>query len=92
MQTSLGVARDRLVGVLLGLFVMWVVFDRLWGSSAATAMRSELIATLRLLAQLIREPGAGWRQGSSDVRSDRYNAALHTAEIAAASPNAAATE
>jgi multidrug resistance protein MdtO len=56
MQTSLGVARDRLVGVLLGLFVMWVVFDRLWGSSAAMAMRRELVSTLRLLAQLVREP------------------------------------
>jgi len=56
MQTSLAVARDRLVGVLLGLFMMWVVFDRLWGSSAAMAMRSELISTLRLLAQLVREP------------------------------------
>jgi len=56
MQTSLAVARDRLVGVLLGLLMMWVVFDRLWGSSAAMAMRSELISTLRLLAQLVREP------------------------------------
>jgi multidrug resistance protein MdtO len=56
MQTSLAVARDRVVGVLLGLFVMWIVLDRLWGSSAAMAMRTELIATLRLLAQLVREP------------------------------------
>jgi multidrug resistance protein MdtO len=56
MQTSLAVARDRLVGIALGLFVMWIVFDRLWGSSAAMAMRSELISTLRLLAQLVREP------------------------------------
>jgi len=56
MQTSLAVARDRVVGILLGLFVMWIVFDRLWGSSAAVAMKRELISTLRLLAQLVREP------------------------------------
>ena len=56
MQTSLAVARDRVVGVLLGLFVMWIVFDRLWGSSGAAAMKREFISTLRLLAQLVREP------------------------------------
>ena len=62
MQTSLAVARDRVVGVLLGLFMMWIVFDQLWGSPAGVAMKRELISTLRLLAQLVREPL------SSDVR------------------------
>lgn len=28
-QTSLSVARDRVVGILLGLLVMWLVFDQL---------------------------------------------------------------
>jgi multidrug resistance protein MdtO len=56
MQTSLAVARDRVVGILLGLFVMWIVFDRLWGSSAAVGMKREFISALRLLAQLVREP------------------------------------
>ena len=31
MQTSLAVARDRIVGILLRLFMMWIVFDQLWG-------------------------------------------------------------
>jgi multidrug resistance protein MdtO len=35
MQTSLPIARDRVVGILPGLFMMWLVFDQLWGSSAA---------------------------------------------------------
>jgi multidrug resistance protein MdtO len=39
-----------------GLFVMWIVFDQLWGSSAATAMKKEFIFTVRRLAQLVREP------------------------------------
>jgi len=56
MQTSLAVARDRIVGILLGLCMMWVVFDRLWGSPAAVAMKREMIATLRRLAQFVREP------------------------------------
>src|SRR5262245_40024949 len=56
MQTSLAVARDRLAGILFGLFMMWIVFDQLWGAPSAVAMKSQVISTLRLLAQLAREP------------------------------------
>jgi multidrug resistance protein MdtO len=56
IQTSLAVARDRVVGVLLGLFMMWLVFDRLWGASAGVEMKKTFISNLRLLAQYIREP------------------------------------
>jgi multidrug resistance protein MdtO len=56
MQTSLSVARDRVVGVLLGLSMMWLVFDQLWGAPAGVEMRRAFISTLRLLAQLAREP------------------------------------
>ena len=55
-ETSLSIARDRVVGVLLGLFAMWLIFDQLWGSSAAVSMRNTFIANLRLLAQLARAP------------------------------------
>jgi multidrug resistance protein MdtO len=61
-QTSLAVARDRVVGILLGLFVMWLVFDQLWGRSAAAEMKRIFNSTIRLLAQLTREPV------SSDLR------------------------
>ena len=56
MQTALAPARDRVAGVLLGLFVMWVVFDQLWAAPAVVQMRKAFIATLRLLAQFAREP------------------------------------
>src|SRR5208283_3070385 len=56
MQTSLAAARDRVVGILLGLFIMWLVFDRLWGAPAAIEMRRTFISNLRLLGQLAREP------------------------------------
>jgi multidrug resistance protein MdtO len=67
MQTSLSIARDRVVGILFGLFIMWLVFDQLWGTRAALEMKKTFIANLRLLAQLAREPLAG---RASDWRSD----------------------
>jgi multidrug resistance protein MdtO len=56
MQTSLSIARDRVVGILLGLFMMWLVFDQLWGAPAAVEMKRTLISDLRLLAEFAREP------------------------------------
>src|SRR5713226_4977414 len=56
MQTSLSIARDRIVGILLGLFMMWLVFDQLWGAPAAVEMKRTFISNLRLLAELAREP------------------------------------
>jgi multidrug resistance protein MdtO len=63
IQTSLAVARDRVVGVLLGLIMMWLVFDRAWGATAAVEMKKAFISNLRLLAQFAREPV------SEDLRS-----------------------
>src|SRR4029077_21097239 len=56
MQTSLEVARDRVVGILLGLFAMWLIFDKLWGMPAARELKETFISNLRLLAQFAREP------------------------------------
>ena len=56
MQTSLAVARDRVAGILLGLFMMWLVFDQLWGAPAAVEMKKTFISNLRLLAQFAGEP------------------------------------
>jgi len=56
MQTSLEVARDRVVGILLGLFAMWLIFDQLWGMPAARDLKETFISNLRLLAQFAREP------------------------------------
>jgi multidrug resistance protein MdtO len=55
-QTSLAVARDRVMGIFLGLLAMWTVFDQLWGSSALVEMQRTFLATLRLMAKLMRAP------------------------------------
>ncbi len=68
IQTSLRVARDRVAGILLGLFMMWLVFDQLWGVPAAVEMRRTFISNLRSLGQFVREPLPGrektWRSDS----------------------------
>jgi multidrug resistance protein MdtO len=55
-QTSLAAARDRVVGVGLGLCMMWLAFDQLWSTPVAAEMKGTFISTLRLLAQFAREP------------------------------------
>ena len=71
-ETSLSVARDRVAGVFLGLLMMWLIFDQLWGAPASVEMRKVFISTLRLLAQFAREPV------SADIRSAiQRTSALH---------------
>jgi multidrug resistance protein MdtO len=68
IQSSLSIARDRVVGVLFGLIMMWVVFDQLWGAPAVVEMRKALIESLRLLAELAREPVSA----DLGIATDRY--------------------
>jgi multidrug resistance protein MdtO len=71
-ETSLSVGRDRVAGVFLGLVIMWLIFDQLWGAPASVEMRKVFISTLRLLAQFAREPV------SADIRSAiQRTSALH---------------
>lgn len=53
IQSSLATARDRVVGVLLGLFCMWLVFDRLWVKDALQEMQEGFARNLGMLAELI---------------------------------------
>lgn len=55
IQTSLSIARDRIFGVLLGLFSMWLIFDRLWTKGALDQMQTLFSATLEMLAELAEQ-------------------------------------
>jgi multidrug resistance protein MdtO len=57
-QTSLAVARDRVVGTLFGLFMMWLAFDHLWATPAAVGMKTTFVSAIRTLAHLTREPSS----------------------------------
>ncbi len=52
IQLSLAIARDRALGVLLGIVMMWLVFDRLQPTSATAQMVSVFCRNLNLLADL----------------------------------------
>ena len=55
-QRSLVPGRDRVVGIMLGLFMMWLVFDQLWSAPTVVQMRKAFISQFRLLAQFIKQP------------------------------------
>ena len=56
IETSLTLARDRVMGILLGLFMMWLVFDHLWSAPTVVQMGKTFISVFRSLAQLIKQP------------------------------------
>ena len=59
IQLSLSVARDRTVGVLLGVCMMWLVFERFYPRAAADEMVRVFIRTVRLMATFVSESGIG---------------------------------
>ncbi len=51
IQLSLTIARDRALGVLLGISMMWLVFERLHPKTATETMIETFLTNLRLLAE-----------------------------------------
>jgi multidrug resistance protein MdtO len=71
IQSSLAIARDRVVGVLLGLLCMWLVFDRLWVRDALQEMQAAFARNLLLLAELF----------GSSPKGDRVEAARRVVQL-----------
>jgi multidrug resistance protein MdtO len=60
IQTSLTLARDRTIGVLVGTFMMWLVFERFYPHPAVDEMVRIFVRNLRLMADLVDfSPAAG---------------------------------
>jgi multidrug resistance protein MdtO len=55
IQTSLSIARDRVFGVLLGLMMMWLIYDHLWVKSALDEMQSIFARNLEVFAELTEQ-------------------------------------
>jgi multidrug resistance protein MdtO len=83
-QTSLTLGRDRAVGVLLGIFAMWLVFERLYPRPASDEMVRVFIRNLRLMAELITVSPAGTdTQAILKVRRQREQVYRNFGEVAA---------
>jgi multidrug resistance protein MdtO len=52
--TELAPARDRLIGILVALLVMWFVFDQIWPVRTVTVMRQGLAGVLKTVASFLR--------------------------------------
>ena len=80
--TELGTARDRFVGVLLGVIVMWFVLDQIWPVRTITVMRRAAASVLRDAGRVVslidsRLPPASYKEESNSLR-DRLGKQLAT--------------
>lgn len=86
IQTSLVIARDRVLGVLLGVTMMWLVFDRFRPKRAVGVMVDTFIANLRLLGELATAEMKGDdKEAVAAVRSLRDKISANFAAVAAQS-------
>ena len=84
VQTSLTAARDRVLGVALGVSMMWLVFERLSPRSASDEMIRIFIVNLRVLAQLVEaQPCAGVQASILKIRRLREEVYRHFGEVLA---------
>jgi multidrug resistance protein MdtO len=75
---DLAAARDRLVGVLLGNLIVWLVFTNIWPESTADKACLHIAAALRKFSHLLSQHdfGAGRPPERSDSLIFEFNSAL----------------
>lgn len=76
-ETSLTTARDRVLGVGVGLTAMWLIFDHLWSAPASLSMKRALVRSLGLLAQMARGPASN-RQGDAIEECSALRETIHS--------------
>lgn len=89
--TDLTPPRDRLIGILVALVVMWIVFDELWPVRTVTAMRRALASVLSGEARFLRlfEGDAGDRTRMHQVEALRDQLARTIAGLRTMNDNVA---
>jgi multidrug resistance protein MdtO len=86
IQTNLSIARDRVLGVLLGTTMMWLVFERFFPRSAADEMVRIFVVNLRALADLLSSSARADQAASIlKIRRQREEIYRHFGEVNAQS-------
>ena len=75
-QTSLAAARDDVLGILLGLFAMWIIFDRIWVKDTVSDLIDTFVTNIRQIACFHEETTTGNLRSSID-RARRLRAAIN---------------
>lgn len=70
-QTNVAIARDNVMGILLGLIVMWLVFEPLGAKPAIEVMRELFAANLKLMSKLADPWPDGHRADLGKLRAMR---------------------
>lgn len=83
--TELAPARDRFVGILLAVFVMWFVLDQVWPVRTITAMRRVVASVLKDASQVValvdaKLPFPDYMR-ESDILRDRLGKQLSTVRM-----------
>ena len=52
ITTSLVPARDTVLGIILGIFAMWLIFDHLWAKTSTDSMRKLFVSVFREIGEL----------------------------------------
>ena len=79
ITTSLVPARDTVLGIMLGIFAMWLIFDHLWAKTSTDSMQKLFLAAFREIAELklAADPlSTGAQSRRLLAQSERINAHL----------------
>ena len=83
---DLTVARDRVIGMLIGNFVAYVALTRLWPTSVAARIDTAIAGLVRLLARIAREPDLA--AASAGAVGTGFGAIVRDIELTAYEPEA----
>jgi multidrug resistance protein MdtO len=79
ITTSLVPARDTVLGIILGIFAMWLIFDHLWAKTSTESMRKLFVSAFREIGEWelsAESVSAAARSRHLLAESERMNARL----------------